>query len=101
MVGSDSDQGGEIRERIATADLPGGWRYDPDWTWGAVDAVVYHESLFDVLDGTDEVSYVVEIRESKLLLRRIRRDDDNDVVDRLDRTDETEDLESLLEAVEV
>ena len=101
MDGSDSDQGGKIRERIATADLPRGWRYDPDWTWGTVDAVVYHESLFDVLEGTTEVSYVVEIRESKLLLRRIRRDGDNDVVDRLDRTNEPAALESLLESVEM
>lgn len=101
MGGSNADQGGEIRERIAAVDLPAGWQYDPNWTWGAVDAVVYHESLFEVLDGTDEESYVIEIRESELLLRRIRRNDDNDVVDQLDRTNETDDLESLLEAAEV
>lgn len=100
MDGSNTEQGSEVGERIAAADLPTGWQYDPNWTWGAVDAVVYHESLFGVLDGTDEESYVVEIRESELLLRRIRRDDDNDVVDQLERTNETDDLESLLEAAE-
>ncbi len=101
MDTSNAERGNGIRERIAAADLPAGWRYDPDWTWEAVDAVVYHDSLFEVLDGTGVESYVVEIRESELLLRRVRRNDDNDIVDRLDRTNEADDLESLLEAVEV
>ncbi|WP_306061222.1 hypothetical protein [Natronococcus wangiae] len=91
MSDNHIDEG--IAHQIDAVEIPDGWHYDPGWTWGDVDAAIYHESLHAVLEGDHETSYVIEIKSDAVLLREVRWAAENQILECGDQSEISELLE--------